>query len=102
MAEFFQRPRKAHVRDSRRRRTRRRSMFSRRNFLGATLAGVTLARCTRSLKAAEREWTIGLGFSLYGMRALSLADAVKSCAEIGYDCVELPVMAEWPGDSAQL
>jgi sugar phosphate isomerase/epimerase len=77
-------------------------MISRRNFLSATLAGATLARCTRSLIAADRERTIGLGFSLYGMRALSLADAIKSCADIGYDSVELPVMPDWPGDSAQL
>ena len=44
---------------------------------------------------------IGLGFSLYGMRALTVEDALNALAKIGYDCVELPVMKEWPADSAR-
>ncbi len=58
-------------------------------------------------------WTIGsdadepavrpaIGFSLYGMKALPLADALRVCAEIGYDCVELPVMSDWPCDPQKL
>jgi sugar phosphate isomerase/epimerase len=42
-----------------------------------------------------------LGFSLYGMKPLSLADALLHCAEIGYRAVELPVLAAWPADSAK-
>jgi inosose dehydratase len=45
---------------------------------------------------------IGLGFSLYGMRTLDTKQALAACAEIGYDCVELPVMVDWPWDSAGL
>ena len=77
-------------------------MLSRRKFLGATVAAAASVRSADALAADERKQTIGLGFSLYGMRALSLADAIKSCAEIGYDGVELPVMRDWPGDSAKL
>ena len=36
------------------------------------------------------------------MKSLSLAEAIDACAGIGYDCVELPVMPDWPGDSAKL
>lgn len=59
---------------------------------GCAAAGVLLAEERPSRR-------IGLGFSLYGMKSLPLAVAVKTCAEIGYDCVELPVIAGWPSDS---
>jgi inosose dehydratase len=42
-----------------------------------------------------------LGFSLYGMKSLPLADALRHCEEIGYHAVELPVLADWPADSAK-
>jgi inosose dehydratase len=53
-------------------------------------------------KEARQAATIGLGFSLYGMKALPLLDGVRLCREIGYDCTELPAMAAWPGDSLQM
>lgn len=40
-----------------------------------------------------------LGFSLYGMKTWAWTDALRELAEIGYRCVELPVMADWPWDS---
>ncbi|MEY4178651.1 MAG: L-ribulose-5-phosphate 3-epimerase UlaE [Planctomycetota bacterium] len=52
-------------------------------------------------KAVHRRSRFGLGFSLYGMKGVPLADAVALCARIGYDCVELPVMAGWLADSAR-
>ncbi len=77
-------------------------MLSRRKFLSLASCGaaLSLAPPARSQQRAKR--TIGLGFSLYGMKSLTIAEALKSCAEIGYDCIELPVMAEWPADSAKL
>jgi inosose dehydratase len=74
-------------------------MLTRRTFLAASAAAVCSAHL---LRAAEEPSTIGLGFSLYGMKTLPVSDALASCAEVGYDCVELPVMNDWPADSARL
>src|SRR5262245_720592 len=78
----------------------------RRKFFrcAAALAGWTVlqphfAPPARGDDSAPR--TIGLGFSLYGMRSLELPAAIKGLAEIGYDCTELPVMPDWPADSAK-
>jgi inosose dehydratase len=71
-------------------------MLDRRRLLIAAgslaLAGSLRADATR----------VPLGFSLYGMRSLSLDDACRTCREIGYDSIELPVMADWPADSLKV
>lgn len=77
---------------------------SRRNFFRAAtfFAGWTVLQSNNSARCAdEAPRTIGLGFSLYGMKSVELAAALKALAEIGYDCTELPVMPDWPADSAQ-
>jgi sugar phosphate isomerase/epimerase len=77
-------------------RTSRRKFFSH----AAVFSSATLfARVTTRGDDAPR--TMGLGFSLYGMKSLSIEAALKALAEIGYDCIELPVMPDWPADSAR-
>jgi inosose dehydratase len=36
------------------------------------------------------------------MRSLPLSEALAALAQIGYECTELPVMPDWPGDSRRL
>src|SRR5205823_2780165 len=45
---------------------------------------------------------ISFGFSLYGMKTLTLDAALEACAKIGYDAVELPVMADWAAEPKRL
>lgn len=73
-------------------------MLQRRELLLASTA-FALGSTAAGLRAERSR--IPLGFSLYGMRSLPLDDACRACREIGYQCIELPVMADWPADSLQ-
>ena len=79
-------------------------MNQRRKFFlaAAAAASWTLTRSNSIARGADdAPRTIGLGFSLYGMKSLTIRAAINAVAEIGYDCIELPVMIDWPADSAR-
>jgi inosose dehydratase len=71
---------------------------NRREFLGGIVAGGLFATTLQ----AEEPAKLRFGFSLYGMKSLSLNKALTVCREIGYDDVELPVLPGWPGEPKQL
>jgi sugar phosphate isomerase/epimerase len=77
-------------------------MHERRRFLKIVAAVTSASALARRGAAADAPRKRGLGFSLYGMRSLNVAEAIETCARLGYDCYELPVMHEWPADSAAL
>lgn len=70
-------------------------MLTRRRFLATT----TLAALP-TLRAAEPGFT--LGFSLYGMKTVPLDEALRTCAEIGYQNVELALNAGFPTEPKML
>ncbi len=72
------------------------SLVSRRTFLKhGALATAALASMANGTQAAEPTGA-NFGFSLYGMRKLPIKEALRVCAEIGYDSVEIVCMPGWP------
>lgn len=67
-------------------------MSTRRHFLHTALGFAALPHLAR----AAAPGGVSLGFSLYGMKTLSLNDALKTCAEIGYANVEFALNAGYP------
>jgi hypothetical protein len=56
-------------------------------------------------KTQSLDYAIVLEGEIYAMMdvgetLMRAPDIEAACREIGYDCVEIPVMADWPGDSA--
>lgn len=66
--------------------------------LGTLLDGFTFA----SENNFQKKKNINFGFSLYGMRSLNTALALKTCSQIGYDSVELVANKDWPCDPQAL
>lgn len=77
------------------------AVLSRRRLLQMAVASAGLVVADRKVLAAV-PGKITFGFSLYGMRSLKVADALKACADIGYSGVELACLKDWPCDAAAL
>lgn len=74
-------------------------LLPRRQFVVATAGLLAAGRLQAEPKASP---AFPLGFSLYGMKSLSIAEGIAACAKLGYECTELPLLADWPGDSTKL
>lgn len=71
--------------------------FPRRDLFRIAGAAAVASMIGRSMiRADEPIARPQIGFSVYGMKSLSTADALRVCSEIGYECVELAAMADWP------
>src|SRR5262245_22461522 len=73
--------------------------LSRREFVGTVMAAAAASRAFATEEPAAR---LPFAFSLYGMRNLSLDAALAACVRIGYDAVELALMAGWPAEPRRL
>jgi len=75
--------------------------MNRRAFVRALgAAGTAVALNPRPAVAAAP--AVSLGFSLYGMKSMPLAEALKTCAGIGYRNVELALMPGFPAEPKAL
>jgi sugar phosphate isomerase/epimerase len=81
-----------------RRNPNRRAFLRRASLVATALLLPTAAGRAKPTQAN----TIPFGFSLYGMKTLSLEAGLEACAKLGYDGVELPLMPDWPAEPKRL
>ncbi|MCA9135866.1 MAG: sugar phosphate isomerase/epimerase [Planctomycetales bacterium] len=74
--------------------------FNRRWAL--TCAAASLACATIRADQNPNTASIGFGFGTYGMKSLSTPDAIRVCAEIGYDGIEFALFDGWPTEPTLL
>ncbi len=74
-------------------------LFHRRQFI-ALSAGACASLAFHAATAVDVRPAAGiqLGFSLYGMKSLPLAEACEVCAKIGYDSIELALNPGFPAE----
>ena len=73
---------------------------TRRQFITASAAGLLGAALSPMLHAAPARRT--LGYSLYGMKMVPLAESFAVCARIGYRNVEVCMFPGYPGEPKAL
>ncbi|MBL9204990.1 MAG: sugar phosphate isomerase/epimerase, partial [Opitutaceae bacterium] len=69
---------------------------TRRRFLKRAATAVTLLTASPRLIRASDGGPLSLGFSLYGMKSLTVEEAIATCARIGYRNVELSLLPGFP------
>lgn len=70
---------------------------SRRHFLRLSSTAVAAATLPRRGYASSGESRVRpIGFSLYGMQTLPVAEAIRHCGRIGYASVELCLLKDFP------
>ena len=74
--------------------------LSRRQFM-VCLAGSAVMAAHRAPAQGVAQ-IIPFGYSLYGMRNLTLDAGLEACAKIGYDAVELALMPGYPAEPKRL
>ena len=74
---------------------------TRRDFISLLASGVAVVALPSACQATPRG-RLSLGFSLYGMKSLPIERALSECARIGYDNVEVSLIAGFPTEPAML
>lgn len=82
-------------------------MLPRRTFLSLTGVSAAAAACGMAVKPLSAGIAAGpaaagfsLGFSLYGMKSIPLAESLLFCRELGYEHVELCLNSGFPAEPA--